>query len=790
MSAPATSAALYPVLVADLADEGVRDFIAGVALANGTLHLPLVAAPVNAATHRLEIYTPKSVDPLVLLADPLGPPTKVGFPLRLRPWQEGRREDPKAVDDSHVRTKAPEAVPTEPAKDVAIAPKNVTKHNLSVRHEQELSGHKASMREDPQALVGRKLASGKLEIQSLIGAGGVGSVYRAWHRDLRIHVAVKVLLDEVQADIEFCRRFHAEALAASRLDHANLMRVFDFGQEPDGLLYLAMEHLDGKPLSETLVRGRGLPVPRICDVMVQVCAGLAHAHARGIVHRDIKPDNLVLVPSRDDDGNDFELVKVCDFGIAVLEKDGASSMVVGTPEYMSPEQCRGDSVLDGRSDVYACGVVLFELATGQLPFTAATPVKVLNRHMNVPPPTPRSIRPDLPEALEAIILKALEKEPEDRHASIRELRNDLRALSTDIGAPDEKRAPIMEAPALEPMRVARHEEPADDDEGDWLERSGSHDTGGAPGSNAAPVSWEGRSVTALVNELTTKPAPWLASLAATTNKEQFEASVEQLGWALPLLVDDAAYKTLFAIRSTLDVLAEDDRSAAWKRAGAQSLQQVLMEPALLAKLATIVLSEKNPSRESSELLFRAGTAAAYALYSTRLKLAAMTGVRQRFVETIRRLGPNAMPMIRAGLAKLEGRRAHAIAEDLAVDLLEAAPRLRDDAAGDLVARYLNVEATPALVRAAASALVAFYGDRAAPVLLALLVVGDDDARVSALEGLAAVRAIDERVIAKIAQIADKDAAPAVRAAAGAALRDVIGPARSVADATLVRLGLD
>jgi len=760
---------LYPILVADLADDAGRDFIAGVALANGVVYLHLASAPIAATTHKLEIYTPSHVAPMVVLAEPLGPPTSTGFPLRISPYASALEATPH-TSGFVSQGRAPSSS--------AVAPARPSRHRLSERHAQELAGQKGGTGDNPQALVGRSLAGGKLRIESLIGEGGVGSVYRAWHRDLRIYVAVKVLLEDVQTDIEFCRRFHAEALAASRLDHMNLMRVYDFGQEPDGLLYLAMEHLAGGSLGETLVKGRGLPEARICDLMIQVCAGLAHAHARGIVHRDIKPDNLILVPSRDDDGRDFELVKVCDFGVAVLEKNGASAAVAGTPQYMSPEQCRGD-VLDGRSDVYACGVVLFELATGELPFHAPTAVGLLNRHLNMAPPPPRAVNPKVSPLLEEIILKALEKEPEDRFASVRDLRNALR----DLVQNDDVRAPAPAAAPLPPLAAPSPSQP------DWLERKSLHEINPAPAMAARTVSFEGPGITTFVMELSTKPAAWLAALVATSSKEQYEGAIKLLGWALPLLIEDAAYKSLFAIRCTLDMIADDAHTAAWRRAGAESMLLALTEPPFLGKLATIALTEASPPREVTELLHRGGVPAAYAIYSARLKLASVAGVRERFVELVRAYGANAMPMIRAGLAKLEAKRAHEVAEHLAIDLMDAAPRAKDDAAGEIVARYLAADASPALTVAASTALVALWAERAAPILLALLENGDDASRVSAIRGLGLLRCIDERIVPKIVQIAGKGASREIRTAARAALADVIGPARGAAERALLDLGL-
>ncbi|HVH47852.1 MAG TPA: protein kinase, partial [Labilithrix sp.] len=215
-----------PMLVADLADEASRDFLEGVALAEQVAYVPLLAAPVDRSTHLLEVYSPGTPEPLRLVADPIGPPTAEGFPLRLRAQQQE-----SAILLRVVKNRPP-----------TFRARHETNHALTEHHTADLEGTERSPNEAP-LIVGRHLANGKLEIESLIGRGGVGAVYRARHRELQMPVAVKVLHDTYQADADFGRRFHAEALAASRLDHPNITRVLDFGQEPDGLLYLVMEYL-------------------------------------------------------------------------------------------------------------------------------------------------------------------------------------------------------------------------------------------------------------------------------------------------------------------------------------------------------------------------------------------------------------------------------------------------------------------------------------------------------------------------------------------------------------------
>jgi len=285
------------------------------------------------------------------------------------------------------------------------------------------------------SLVGRRIAEGKYIIESLIGSGAAGAVYRATHRELRRTVAIKVLHPHYQQDPQFMTSFRGEALAASQLDHPNVMRVLDFGQEPDGLVYIVMEYLSGRTLQSLLDEERRLPTDRAVEIMIQVCAALSVAHDHGIIHRDIKPDNIMLVPSRDDEGATFELVKVCDFGIAALQNPRAEDaelaatehVIAGTPEYMSPEQARGAEV-DARSDVYACGICLYELVTGRPPFIGNTPAEILIKQLEEQPKPPSQIIKGLDPLLEEIILRAIQKDPEKRHQSARELRVELKEL--------------------------------------------------------------------------------------------------------------------------------------------------------------------------------------------------------------------------------------------------------------------------------------------------------------------------------------------------------------------------
>ena len=318
-----------------------------------------------------------------------------------------------------------------------------------------------------EALLGRTIA-GKFAIESYVGGGAMGAVYKARQLALEKTVAIKVMHREMARDEKFVHRFKREAKAASKLDHPNSLRVIDFGEEPDGLLYLAMEFLDGKDLFAVIKEGWPLPDDRLVSILIQALAALAVAHDQGIVHRDLKPENIMVLPSTDDEGNARDLVKVCDFGIAkitervAVDKKATDSarlstkgLVVGTPEYMSPEQGRGEP-LDLRSDLYSMGVILYQLLTRQVPFDAESAIGIVLKHVTEEPPRPSSIYPATNPKLEVICLKALQKKKEDRYQNAREMRADLKAAidgslsSVAIGA----RARMMSESDARPMENA------------------------------------------------------------------------------------------------------------------------------------------------------------------------------------------------------------------------------------------------------------------------------------------------------------------------------------------------
>ena len=285
-------------------------------------------------------------------------------------------------------------------------------------------------------LVGTTLL-GRYAVNRKIGQGGMGAVYEATHTLIGKRVAVKVLLDKYARKEQVVARLEQEARLASSIGHEHIIDITDFGQTDDGRTFVVMEFLEGESLSELLNREGPLPEQRIVDIARQIASALGAAHAKGIVHRDVKPDNVFLLRRKDKD-----FVKVVDFGISkslrssdVGEEESPrltqTGMVLGTPLYMSPEQARGDEELDARIDIYALGVIMYELATGRVPFTGTNYLAIISQVLNDEAKSPRAIRPELSEEFEAIVHKALAKERADRYQSTDEILADLNALYDD-----------------------------------------------------------------------------------------------------------------------------------------------------------------------------------------------------------------------------------------------------------------------------------------------------------------------------------------------------------------------
>jgi hypothetical protein len=303
-------------------------------------------------------------------------------------------------------------------------------------------------------MLGRVIAD-KYVIEALLGEGAMGRVYRAVQRPLDKLVAVKVLHAALGFDELAQGRFLREAKAASRIDHPNSVQVFDFGTLPEGVAFLVMEYLRGRDLAARIRQDKRLS-PALCvELMGQVLSALTVAHEAGVVHRDLKPENILLVGRPGDDGG--EMVKVADFGIAKLleggEKLTTTGLVAGTPAYMSPENGEGKP-LDPRSDLYACGVILYEMVTGVLPFRADNALAVVIKHITEKPMPPSSLVPDIPPGLEAVILRALAKRPDDRFEDARAMRAALRQCLGDEAASGVRASAVPRVSGVAPPAAA------------------------------------------------------------------------------------------------------------------------------------------------------------------------------------------------------------------------------------------------------------------------------------------------------------------------------------------------
>src|SRR5215210_5465895 len=340
-------------------------------------------------------------------------------------------------------------------------------------------------------LLGQTLA-GKYRVEERISEGGMGTVYRATHVLMEKQVAIKVLHPSLAADEKIVARFTREAKAASRISHPHAISVTDFGESENGVVYLVMEYLRGRTLKDVVRSGGPMTLARAVEIVRQVSGALEAAHHEGVVHRDLKSDNIMLEEAT---GGDW--AKVLDFGIAKIQQTEhsihetdpgltAPNLIIGTPQYMSPEQCSQASDIDARSDIYSFGVIVFEMLAGHVPFSGDSPTAIMMKHIQEPPPSILEERKDLPAEVGRVLARALAKRPEDRFQSAGELSAALASAAEE--------APLAEvaaaAAALDTDRIGSPTSPneparttlvGDDDEatvvGTRHARAGSTTTG-------------------------------------------------------------------------------------------------------------------------------------------------------------------------------------------------------------------------------------------------------------------------------------------------------------------------
>jgi serine/threonine protein kinase len=288
-------------------------------------------------------------------------------------------------------------------------------------------------------LIGASL--GPYRILEQIGRGGMATVFKSYHPATNRYVAIKILPEEIADDPNFRERFEREAKVVASLNHVHIVPVFDYGQDRN-IAYLVMPFIQTGTLKEYLDQG-SLSLEEAYRLFMQIASAVHYAHRKGILHRDIKPANILLDDSKNALLSDFGLTRMIESASSVTGKG-----VVGTPDYMSPEQGQGQPI-DTRSDIYSLGVVLYELLTGEVPFSADTPVAVIYKHANAPLPLPRTKRPDLPQGIENVILKSLAKEPDDRFQTVEEMALALRATIRAPSNANDGPSTVLAPPSLD-----------------------------------------------------------------------------------------------------------------------------------------------------------------------------------------------------------------------------------------------------------------------------------------------------------------------------------------------------
>lgn len=499
-----------------------------------------------------------------------------------------------------------------------------------------------------------KVIAGRYRLEARIGEGGMGVVYRARHVLIDRVVAVKLIRPDLRGETHLRAWMLREARAANRVDHAHIIDIHDIGETDDGELYLVMEYLVGTPLSAELARGP-MAIQRGVDVLEQMCAALARAHDLGVVHRDLKSDNILLT-SR---GGRKDFVKILDFGLAALAHDprlAPKGAVFGTPEYMSPEQARGEQA-GPQSDLYALGVLFFEMLTGQLPFRSNDRETLLEMQRTAQAPKPSGIRKDCHPVAERIVLKLLEKDPRKRYRDGHHLLEELKALQRSLPSNSWEREGTEAAPAPPPPPP-----PKSTSVTEWPNRAGlfarmvarAYPSGGTPEDVLQSLNqlWE---VAAKANNLE-------GEVASHTRKlEALERRGRALRAEIGRKVEELAQEESRSLREAA-AFAEEEEAAKLELARAQQIardRQYAADQAERAGTATRALYE--------------ASGAAKALIDAKRDWLRTREERRSARETTARELRRQIEELRAQLA----RYAEALEEDLQAGREKVANRTRD-----------------------------------------------------------------------------------------------------------------
>jgi len=299
---------------------------------------------------------------------------------------------------------------------------------------------------DPKlALIG-KVISGSYKIEKFVGQGGMGAVFQARQLSLDRNVAVKFMSAPLTMDKEILERFHREARAASNIGHPGIVQVIDMGYMQEGQPFMVMEMLEGEDLRHRLKKEGVLEAGEAIPIILQVCEALAAAHDKGIVHRDLKPDNIFLVPRK----GKAPLVKILDFGLSKIKGSGKkltnTGTLLGTPNYMAPEQVTAEFEVDHRADIYGAGVILYEMLTGKMAYDGPSVQSIFVKIMTENPAPPRAIRPGIAPEIESLILRAMARNPADRYPDISQMAGDLVRIGSGIGIPRSQMSVLPDDP--------------------------------------------------------------------------------------------------------------------------------------------------------------------------------------------------------------------------------------------------------------------------------------------------------------------------------------------------------